>query len=330
MGRNLFKKIIAMLLVMVMLVSLSACFDREDNDTDNNSEDSGLTNNPEETNDTQKDFNTLMQDLFVYEVTNDIYTLATSVKDPANFDIKVPEDISYDSLKLEYSDEEYSASQEALNEFVARLEAINYDELSEYQQFVYDKMDADFELAEESFEINDLSSPLAVNNGWISNVQIAMYEYIFDDEEDIVNYQKLLETMPGVMETLPDYVQKQIDEYGLIPSDYMIEENVNTLIDLQEVEDNPFIDGYNSKIDEMGLDESKAKEYKEANEKYVTEVLIPAFATLQSEVEAFKGSTDEPLGVYYAEGGEEYYNYRIKSYGFDMDTDEMFEYLYGV
>lgn len=328
MGRNLFKKTIAILVIMVMLISMSACFVRKDNDTDNNSANSGIANKPEEANDTQKEFNSFMQDVFVYDVTGDIYTLATSLKDPASFNIKVPEDISYDSFGIEYTDEELNAQKEVVNELISRLEAINYDELSEYQQFVYDKMEADFELAEESFEINDLVSPLAINNGWVSNVQIAMYEYIFDDEEDIENYQKLLETMPGIMETIPEHVQMQIDEYGLVPSDYMIEENVNTLIDLQEVEDNPFIDGYNSKIDEMGLDENKANEYKAVNEKYVTEVLIPAFETLQSDIEAFKGSTDEPLGVYYAEGGEEYYNYRIKSYGFDMDTNEMFEYLY--
>ncbi len=322
MNMNLLKKLISLSLVVVMLASLSACFEKDD--TIN----SVLENKPEETNDTQKEFNALMQDIFVYDVTGDIYTLATTVKDPANFSIEVPEDISYDSLKLEYTDEELAENKKKVAEFVSRFEAIDYDELSQYQQFVYGKIEAELELAELSYEVNDLASPVAINNSWISSVQIGLYEFIFDDETDIKDYQKLLETIPGIMEMIPDHIQMQIDEYNLIPSDYMIEGTVETLTDLQDVKDNPLIDGYNSKIDALELEDSKAEDYKAANEKYVTETLIPAFAVLQTEIETFKGSCEEPLGIYYAEGGEEYYNYLIKSYGFDMDVDEMYEYLY--
>lgn len=327
MRRSFVKKVTVLVLIVVMLILLPACFNRHNSEY-GNSADNSPANKPEETNNAQKKFNDLMQDIFVYDVSDDIYTLFTKVKEPASFNIEVSDDISCDAFKLKYTDDEINLKKETVNEFVLRLEAISYNELSDYQQLVYDKMAAEFELAEESFELNDLFSPLAVNNGWVSNVQVAMYEYIFDNEEDIANYQKLLETMPGIMETIPDYVQMQIDEYGLFPSDYMVENTVNTLINLQKAEDNPFIDGYNSKIDEMSLDEIKAEEYKTANEKYVKEVLIPAFAALQSEVEAFKGSTDEPIGVYHTVGGEDYYNYLIKSYGFDMDSNEMFEYLY--
>lgn len=316
------KKITAILMVLILMLSLAACGKKE------NDGNSGLSNKPEESNEAQKEFNELMQDIFIYDVTKDIYTLATSIKDVNNFGIEVPEDISYDSFKIEYTSEELNEQKAEVTGFLSRLIKIDYDSLSDYQKFVYDKMEAEFALALESFDLNDLYSPLAINNGWISAVEINMYEYIFDDEQDIADYQKLLETLPGIMQTIPDYIQMQIDEYGYAPSDYMIEENVNILTDLQDKEDNPFIDGYNSKIDNMGLDESKAKEYKEANEEYVTEVLFPAFAELENEIEKFIGSCDEVSGLYYAEGGEEYYNYLIKSNGFDLDAQGMFDYLY--
>ena len=269
-----------------------------------------------------------MQDIFETDVTGDIYTLATTLKNSDSFGVEVPDDISFDSFEITSTDEELEAAKAQVSEFQSRLRSIDYDRLSDYQKFVYDKMDADLSISLDSFEVNDLYSPLAVNNGWVSSVEINMYEYLFDDEEDLENYQKLLETLPGIMDGIPAYVQMQIDKYNYIPNDYMIQENMDTLSQLQDTSDNPFIDGYNSKIDEMELSDDKKEEYKQANEKYVTENIIPAFKKLEDGISTFLGMNTEQSGLYNADGGEEYYNYLLKKYGFDLDAQGMFDYLY--
>lgn len=314
------KKLAAVLMTFVMVFSISGCGKKDEEDTS--------VNKPAAENAAQEEFNRLMQDIFTADITNDMFTLSTYVKNTGSYNIELPDDIGYDSFEIEYSEDEKAELEEECRGFIKRLEEIEYESLSDYQKFVYDKMEAELDIAIESYGLNDLYSPLAVNNGWISTVEINMYEYLFESEADLVDYQMLLESLPGIMDDIPAYVQKQIDEYGYAPSDYMIEENIKVLEELQNTEDNPFIDAYNAKVDDMEEKPGNAEEYKESNEKYVTETLIPAFGKLASSISSFKGSSDETLGIFYADGGEDYFNNKIKAYGFDADADELFEYLY--
>ena len=328
MKKNHILRLTEVVLVIVMILSICSCTKKnQTNDTPDDTA-SNMMNIPKAENKTQEDFNALMQEIFENEVTADIYTLSTMVKNVESFGINIPKDISFDSFSVETDKEKDEEELNKMKGFLARLQEINTDELTDYQRFAYKKVCRELEVSIESYDLNELYSPLAINNGWLSNAQIGMYEYIFDDEQDLINYHKLLETFPGIMESIPGYIQMQIDEYDYAPTDNMISESQYMLDMLTELENNPFIDGYDSKVDKMKLDKSVADKYKAENKAFVKDKLIPAFEKFNDDITEFYGSTEVSEGLYWADGGEEYYNYLLKGYGFDCDADEMFEYLY--
>lgn len=98
-----------------------------------------------------------------------------------------------------------------------------------------------------------------------------------------------------------------------------------------EVRENYLLEVFNDKIDELDyLTDEKKAEYKKTNKTLVEVNFVDAFKYLASEMEKLKGKATNEYGLYYTEGGKEYYESLFRdATGSNMTVDEAFKYLKG-
>lgn len=282
-------------------------------------EDSGLT--PE-------DFDAFMEGIFGESVTSDRLTLDQYLKDAAAYGIEDISSISYDPGHLIFSEEELEQANGINEEELKEMLAYPYEELNERQKLVFDKMYYEYLIAMWGGEVPDYSSQLGLTSGLIPNLAITFYEYIFDTEENVKTYARVMDYLPELILEVPEQVKKQIDELGYAPTDYMLDTTLDAIEDLMDTTNNPFIDGYNAKIETLNLGPTTSQTYMDANEKFYIDEVIPALQEVYTELEEFYGTNSNGQGLCCYDGGLSYYEYVVEdAVGANMDIDELMALL---
>ncbi len=269
-----------------------------------------------------------MEEVFITTVSTDRLTLDQYLEDPESYGIEDIASITYDPGHLVYTqddiDEAYSLNEAELKEMLT----FPYEELSDRQKLVFDKMYYEYLIALWSLEVPDYSTQLGLTSGLITNLAITFYEYIFDTEENVETYAKVMEYLPDLLLEIPEQVKSQIEELDYAPTDYMIDTALESIEELLDLEDNPFIDGYNTKIDALGLTDDVSQSYKDANEEFYIDEIVPALEQVYEELEELYGLNSTGQGLYYYDGGLEYYEYLVEdAVGANMTIDELMELL---
>lgn len=277
---------------------------------------------------TPEDFDDFMETVFVESITGDRLTLDQYLKDAAGYGIEDIGSITYDPGHLIFSEEELEQANGINEDELKEMLAYPYEELSERQKLVFDKMYYEYLIALWGGEVADYSTQLALTSGLIPNLAITFYEYIFDSEENVKTYARVMDYLPELILEVPEQVNKQIDELGYAPTDYMLDTALEAIEELMGTVDNPFIDGYNAKIEALNLGSAASREYEEANEKFYIDEVIPALEKAYDELEALYGSNPTGQGLYYYEGGLDYYEYVVENaVGGNLSIDELMELL---
>lgn len=277
---------------------------------------------------TPEDFDNFMETVFVESITGDRLTLDQYLKDAAAYGIEDIGSITYDPGHLIFSEEELEQANGMNEEELKEMLAYPYEELNERQKLVFDKMYYQYLIALWGGEVPDYSSQLALTSGLIPNLAVTFYEYIFDSEENVKTYTRVMDYLPDLILEVPEQVKKQIDELGYAPTDYMLDTALEAIEELMETEDNPFIDGYNAKIEALNLGPITTREYEEANEEFYISEMIPALKKAYDELEALYGTNSTGQGLCHYDGGLAYYEYVVEdAVGGNLSIDELMELL---
>jgi uncharacterized protein (DUF885 family) len=277
---------------------------------------------------TSEDFDSFLDELFVECVTSDRLTLDQYLKDASAYGIEDIGSITYDPGHLIYSDEEMETMSGMNEDELKEMLSYPYDSLDTRQQLIFDKMYYEYLIALWSGEVTDYTSQLGLTSGLIPNLAVTFYEYIFDTEDNVKTYARVMDYLPELILEIPEQVQKQIDELGYAPTDYMLDTALESIEELMEVEDNPFIDGYNAKIEALNLGKKVTKDYEEANEQFYKEEVIPALQEAYDQLEALYGTNPTGQGLCYYDGGLAYYEYLVEdAVGATASVDELMELL---
>lgn len=277
---------------------------------------------------TSEDFENFMEEIFVESITGDRLTLDQYLKDASAYGIEDISSITYDPGHLIFSEEELELANGMNEDELKEMLAYPYEELSARQKLVFDKMYYEYLITLWGGEVLDYSTQLALTSGLIPNLAITFYEYIFDSEENVRTYARVMDYLPELILEVPEQVNKQIEELGYAPTDYMLDTALDAIEELLEIENNPFIDGYNAKIETLNLGPATNQKYEEANKKFYIEEVIPALEKAYEELEALYGMNPSGQGLCYYEGGLDYYEYVVENaVGGNLTIDELMELL---
>ncbi len=277
---------------------------------------------------TSESFDEFMESIFVDVVTSDRLTLDQYIKDASGYGIEDISSITYDPGHLIYTEEDVEESYTLNLDELKEMLSYPYDSLETRQQLVFDKMYYEYLIALWSCDVTDYSSNVALTNGLIPNLAITFYEYMFDTEENVKTYAKVMDYLPELILEVSESVYNQIEELDYAPTDYMLDTALESIEELIDTEDNPFIDGYNEKLEALGLDAETTAQYEEDNETFYIEEVIPALEQVYEELEALYGTNSEGQGLYYYDGGLEYYEYLVENYvGANLAIDELMDIL---
>ena len=301
------KQTVAWLLVMILMISMTAC--EKENKAD-----------------VQKAFDDFTWRLFEENVTLDTVTLHYTLADPAGFGIEEPE---VTLGEVDYSEETLAEEQKEIQDDLNELTSFNYQLLTEEQQLTYDILKQDLELSLESYQYVYLYEPFAYTSGLQVNVPITLSEYKFYDEGDVEDYLTLLEQLPDYFNEYLEF-ERVKSEKGLFMNENCAEEVIRQCSDMiADPENVVLIPTFESRIEEVeGLTEDEKAVYIEENYNAVMEYVIPAYEATIDVFEELKSTGENELGLKYLENGQEYYRYLLASnVGTKRTPEEVIELL---
>lgn len=316
------KKIISVFLILSLVLSLTACgfkeptgygqalsqldnmIDITEEDIDDNFDNSGeIFDYAEEDN---EEFENFLMDCFKDQVTGDSIEYNYSVKNGDDYGIEPPEATLGDStLNKEVFDKEQKKDEERLEKLLSFENA----PLTENERFMYECMKTEMEMNMHSYDNIYFFEPFSPMRGWHANIPTNFTDYRFDDKSDVEDYVIMMGQMRDFFDGLINYEYEK-SEAGYFMADAVCEKVIEQCDEFIAEKDNHFlIQVFNDRVEELDfLSDEEKEEYKERNKEAVINSAIPAFEDLKNAMNELKGTGTNDLGLFYYEGGKDYYS----------------------
>lgn len=256
----------------------------------------------------QKKFENLIQDIFVKEVQADSISLNYSLANPEAFGIKDTK-----ATLGEYSVRKIKEDLMAHEQYLKDLKKIDYYALTADQQLTYDIVCKYLEDEQELGNYIYYFESLGPTTGLQAQLPILLAEYNFYDRDDINKYLELLPCVYDYFEDIAEF-EKEKSEKGLFMSDAVADriiEQCETFI--AEPEENFLIEYFNEKIDNFpDLTDKERENYKNENRDGVLTYVIPSYELLIKCLKSLKGTGVNDAGLYYYPEGQAYYEAMAK------------------
>jgi len=310
---KLFKKIAALILIVVLSFSQISC-----SNSNISSNETPSTNNTAAATDL-KEFNDFTNDLFTELATQDTITLHSLVEHPENYGIS-----NYDVTLGSYKTEDLDATSEYIN-LLNQLKEFDRNQLSESQQLTFDELLEYFQTELEYSDLYMFSTQLTPTTGVQVNLPIIFAEYCLDNKTDIDNYINLLTQTDRYFGELMDF-EKLRAQNGMFMEDSIADKVIDQCETfLKNTDDNYLITTFDQRIAAIeGLTDKEISDYKIANKNAVNNHVLPAYSILIKGVKALKGTNKYAGGLSNYPNGAKYYEYLLQSeLGWSKSVDEL-------
>ena len=256
-----------------------------------------------------KDFDKYLDDMFKTEVQKDSLTLNYSLAHPENYGITDPK-VTLGHYSVDYL-KDLLVSYE---NYLARLEKFNYGSLSDSQKLTYDILKEDLSLEKEMGDFILYNEILGPTTGIQAQLPVLLAEFNFYDKGDIETYLTLLPKIQDYFNEIIEF-EKEKSAAGLFMSDNVADSIIEQCeAFIADKENNYLIDVFNDKVKNFkGLTETEVATYKETNEKAILNYIIPAYENLIFALSELKGTGTNNGGLCNYEHGKEYYEYLMKT-----------------
>lgn len=263
---------------------------------------------------------TFMDELFHEQITSNTITLHYTLKKPAEYGITdiTPTLGNYDKTSLKKEQQETIACFNKLNQ-------IDTTGLSENMSFQYDVLHHYLENAIEGYKYTYYSEPLSPTSGIQAQLPILLSEYAFYTKEDIDTYLALLADVPNYFNSILDFEKEKAKE-GLFMAEFAVQDICDQCNSFLAQENNFLISSFASRLDTVeGLTASDKNKYISMNKVCIEEEFLPAYETLVNELKSISAKHKGiDGGLYYLDGGSDYYAYLAKqTTGSDRSIEEM-------
>lgn len=259
------------------------------------------------------DFEALDRELFLSVIASDGLTYHQFVKDPSSFDIdESTVELGWGS----YSYEDHLAYGDADEEFMARLNAINRDELSPHNQIAYDVIAECYALGGLVDEYFYCAEPLEPLNGIHTMIPLLMSTYEINDMDDIEGYLYLLEDAPRYLAQIAQFEREKAQQ-GLFMTENALDKVIESCRSFANEGSNCFLiehleDIINNASFEITAE--KKSEYLDRNRDCIMNELLPAYTELADTLNSLRGSCGSFAGAMERGGAfADYYKLAIQS-----------------
>ncbi len=290
------KKLLILLFALVMALSLVAC-------KESNQEKTSVQT-------TKEEFDNFTNELFIKEVQTDSITLNYTLDKPKSYGIEIGE------AKVGHFSPSYIKSElSAYENYLAILDAFDYDKLIESQQLTYDILHYYFNLELTQNNVILYHDVLGPTTGIQAQLPILLAEYNISSKEDLDTYLALVESVHSYYEEVCEF-QKLKSDSNLFMNKKSAESIINQCEDfIKDSENNFLIETVNSKITSLpDLTEEEVSYYKDANTNVVINSLIPSYEMLIATLKEHQNTGVNDKGLYYYENGKEFYEYLMAYY----------------
>ncbi|MBO7516039.1 MAG: hypothetical protein J6T47_10490, partial [Lachnospiraceae bacterium] len=229
------------------------------------------TEAPKPENEAQKAFSEFEQDMIEYIIDGRYYSAERYFKNPEEYGLT--SDRLTDYSITSYKDPEGTVKQKAerAKALLEKSDLIDRSELNDQQKLAYEKFRYYLET-----NLRKKDVPLLTSDHMVSRLNIDLFYFPFDDENDLIGYQKILEAVPGVLTDEIGFIKYQKEKLGYELSDAKIDELIDSAQDLANAEDSPLLDIFDEKVNAMDLSADQKAEYIRKNREYVTGPLAEA------------------------------------------------------
>lgn len=222
--------------------------------------------------------------------------------------------ISSDTVTFGEISADPAASFALMESYEEKLKSFSYKDLSRENQLTLDLLLLYFHTERslgDNYLMEELLSP---SLGIQAQLPILLAEYSFYDKEDITDYLELLTCVEDYFQQILNF-EKAKSEAGFFMSDTTLDrilQQCRSFID--DPSDNCLLPVFQEKIQNFqDLTEKEKEQCLAAHEKIVKNSLIPAYENLMAGLEELRGTGSNSGGLYYFEGGQEYYRYLLRS-----------------
>jgi len=217
---------------------------------------------PEET---QKDFDEFINNIFIEEVSDDSITLNYSVKNKQQYGLA-----GISPTLGEASIQGMKDSLFVSENRLASMETFNYDNLTSEQQLIYDII---YNMLKQNLQASDVleySEHLGPVTGIQAQLPVLLAEFNFYEKDDIDTYIELLRLVPSYFDSIIEF-EKEKSSKGLFMSDTTAQAIIDQCNEFAETNDeNYLITVFNNKIKKFeGLTEEEITSYINSSTKAV-------------------------------------------------------------
>lgn len=263
-------------------------------------------------------FDAFLKERFIKRVTNNTFTLHDYLQKPEDFGI-MDYEVTWGDDGIYPSEEEIKQDRLEIEKF----RQFDRKKLTLEQQGSYDILAYNYALYDTYLDTFFYQEPLKGDVGFHAFLPIMLSEFEFINEKDVQDYLELCSLIGKETDKIIHF-EKEKAEKGLFMSDEAAQRVVEACGEfLNEKENNIIIKSFNDKIDKMkGLSSIAKLNFKGENKTNFTEVIIPAYEKLKTEMSALKGSGRNSGGLANFEKGKDYYILRLKSMGCSYTPEE--------
>lgn len=257
----------------------------------------------------QTEFDQLMDELFLDEVSADQINLHYMLKDPTAYGISQAKYL-YAPITLEFMEESKNDRQT----LSAQLEQIDASLLTEEQKKTFRILQSYLRTEAMSDGLELYYQPLATTIGTQAQLPILLSEYAFYTKDDVDDYLKLLDGIDDYYAEIIAFEKKKADA-GLMMSDTSIDHVIESCESyLLKPGDNFMVSTFNERLETVpGLTEEEKEAYRFQNNELLDTVFLAAYKNMIAELENLKGTGTNEQGLSGFPDGKKYYRYLVYS-----------------
>lgn len=246
-------------------------------------------------------FTQFAMDIFCEEISADTISLHYSLSSPDAYGIsEIP--ATFGSV---------SNTDEARNSAVLLYEQLlsySKDTLSEEEQKTYLALERHLNLLMSDNSSPYLSELLGPVTGFQAQLPILLAEYRFQEESDVITYLSLLSETYDFFKEIAAFEQEK-SRQGFFMDDTTANEIILQCLDFVKDPDRNFlISTFEERLESLPLSVSQKTDYILQNRNALFSSVFPAYELLADTLSECLGSSTNPYGLCYLNGGKDYYS----------------------
>ena len=259
-------------------------------------------------------FHQYLRQIFVEDMENDYLTMHSSLIHPEKYDIKVKK-ISFGNIDDKNID--YKKRLKTLESYKDSLSGSD----KTYYKILHRTYEDQVKMDDDKDEYMDnICDP---NNSFTENMATSLLEFRFDNENDIKNYIKLIESGIDYCKQAVAYLKKQSEE-GYFMSSRVSSEYLQSLNKLMT--SSWLVSSFNKRTFSFSLSDEKKEKYGEDVKKAYGKSLYPGFKLVKEAVLKYKNTSKNASGLSELKNGKSYFEARVQSIlGVDDSLSQMKE-----